>query len=175
MNQNEEALLKESLSEDAFKILKEAEAEANAETLKSSTDPKDRIKKELLYNFISRLKTKPARNQSIKNRNTRMNRNNRNNTKKTINKLTNRVNRYSSLSSTPSKATMKNRLFGLFKSRKPVNLGLSNLRKTIKYKLENNPSVNKIKKNLEREKTMQALYNMRNTNNRYKSAMDGFE
>lgn len=173
MNQNEEALLKESWSEDAFKLLKEAEA--NAETLKSSTDPKDRIKKELLYSFISNLKKKPARNQTmknLKNRNTRMN---RNNTKKTINKLTNRVNRYSSLSSTPSKATMKSRLYNLFKPRKPVDSGLSNLRKIIKYKLENNPSVNKIKKNLEREKTIQALYNMRNTNNRYKSAMDGFE
>lgn len=86
MNSNEEALLKSHLTEEQFKTLKQSEE--TLKQLKSSTDPADRKRVEMLYELISRLKTRPALNNSLKKHEGNV-KNNRNSTSNYLKKLKN--------------------------------------------------------------------------------------
>ena len=168
MNSNEETLLKSHLTEEQFKTLKQSEE--TVKQLKTSTNPANRKRVEMLYNLISTLKTRPAVNNSLKKHenNSKSTSNNLKNyfkenitrKQRNIKNLTNKKNRYSSLSSAP---TMKNKFSSMFGFTKSSNL--TNLSKTMKNKMsQSNTSVNKRNKELQNKKnSLQFSKNMSNT------------
>ena len=168
MNSNEETLLKSHLTEKQFKTLKQSEE--TVKQLKTSTNPANRKRVEMLYNLISTLKTRPAVNNSLKKHenNSKSTSNNLKNyfkenitrKQRNIKNLTNKKNRYSSLSSAP---TMKNKFSSMFGFTKSSNL--TNLSKTMKNRMsQSNTSVNKRNKELQNKKnSLQFSKNMSNT------------
>jgi hypothetical protein len=168
MNSNEETLLKSHLTEKQFKTLKQSEE--TVKQLKTSTNPANRKRVEMLYNLISTLKTRPVVNNSLKKHenNSKSTSNNLKNyfkenitrKQRNIKNLTNKKNRYSSLSSAP---TMKNKFSSMFGFTKSSNL--TNLSKTMKNRMsQSNTSVNKRNKELQNKKnSLQFSKNMSNT------------